>query len=192
LSVIDQLVVASKNPDKIVEIEAVLVAEGLVHEILKGLSWADVDETEDTLEGNALLKARAVVAATGIPSLADDTGLEVAALGGAPGVQTARFAGPDATYQDNVDKMLAVLDGVTDRTATFRTVIALLWPDGRQLIAEGRLDGQIAMAPRGQSGFGYDPIFEVDGKTLSEMGTEKKNLVSHRSRALRSLAALLR
>jgi XTP/dITP diphosphohydrolase len=192
LSVIDQLVVASKNPDKIIEIEALLVAEGLVHEILKGLSWPDVDETEDTLEGNALLKARAVVAATGIPSLADDTGLEVAALGGAPGIQTARFAGPEATYQDNVDKMLAVLDGVTDRTATFRTVIALLWPDGRQLIAEGRLDGQIAMAPRGQSGFGYDPIFEVGGKTLSEMGTEQKNLVSHRSRALRSLAALLR
>lgn len=192
LLTIHRLVVASKNQDKIAEIESVLVPEGLVEEIVRGLSWPDVEETEATLEGNALLKARAVVVATGLPSLADDTGLEVVALDGEPGVHTARFAGPEASYQDNVDKMLAVLDGVGDRRATFRSVIALVWPDGREVIAEGRLEGQIAQKARGSFGFGYDPIFEVGGTTLSEMRREEKIGMSHRGLALRSLAKLLR
>jgi XTP/dITP diphosphohydrolase len=189
---IPRLVVASKNPDKIIEIEAVLVREGLVEEIATGLSWPDVEETEPTLEGNALLKARAVAVATGLPALADDTGLEVAALGGEPGVHTARFAGPGASYQDNVVKMLAVLDGVGDRRATFRSVVAVVWPGGAEAIAEGRLDGIIAKQARGRFGFGYDPIFEVAGKTLAEMSPEAKGTMSHRALALRALAELLR
>lgn len=188
---IPRLVVASKNPDKIIEIEAVLVREGLVEEIVKGLSWPDVEETEPTLEGNALLKARAVAVATGLPALADDTGLEVAALGGEPGVHTARFAGPGASYQDNVEKMLAVLEGIEDRRATFRSVVAVVWPDGAEATAEGRLAGTIARQARGKFGFGYDPVFEVDGKTLAEMEPEAKDTVSHRAQALRALAELL-
>jgi XTP/dITP diphosphohydrolase len=188
---IPRLVVASKNPDKIIEIESVLVREGLVAEIVRGLSWPEVEETEPTLEGNALLKARAVAAATGLPALADDTGLEVAVLGGEPGVHTARFAGPEASYQDNVEKMLAVLDGVEDRRATFRSVVAVVWPGGAEATAEGRLDGTIARQARGKFGFGYDPVFEVAGKTLAEMGPEAKDTLSHRALALRALAELL-
>lgn len=188
---IPRLVVASKNPDKIIEIESVLLQEGLVEEIVRDLWWPDVEETEATLEGNALLKARAVAAATGLPALADDTGLEVVALGGEPGVHTARFAGPEASYQDNVDKMLAVLDGVQDRRATFRSVVAIVWPSGTELTAEGRLDGTIATHARGRFGFGYDPVFEVAGKTLAEIGAEAKDAISHRALALRALAELL-
>lgn len=188
---IPRLVVASKNPDKIIEIESVLVREGLVAEIVRGLSWPEVEETEPTLEGNALLKARAVAAATGLPALADDTGLEVAALGGEPGVHTARFAGPEASYRDNVEKMLAVLDGVEDRRATFRSVVAVVWPGGAEATAEGRLDGTITRQARGKFGFGYDPVFEVAGKTLAEMGPEAKDALSHRALALRALAQLL-
>ena len=182
---------ASKNPDKIIEIESVLVREGLVDEIVRGLSWPDVEETETTLEGNALLKARAVAAATGLPALADDTGLEVAALGGEPGVHTARFAGLQASYGDNVEKMLAVLDGVEDRRATFRSVVAVVWPSGVEVTAEGRLEGTIAKQPRGSFGFGYDPIFEVAGKTLAEIGPDAKDTMSHRALALLALSQLL-
>jgi len=189
---IPRLVVASKNPDKIVEIEAVLVREGLVEEIVRGLEWPEVVESEPTLEGNALLKARAVVAATGLPALADDTGLEVSALGGEPGVHTARFAGPAASYQDNVTKLLMALDGVEDRRATFRSVVAIAWPDGAEAMAEGRLEGTIAQQARGEFGFGYDPVFEVEGRTLAEMGLEAKNALSHRALALRALAETLR
>ena len=173
------------------EIEAILVREGVVGEIVRGLSWADVDETEATLEGNALLKARAVATATGLPALADDTGLEVAALDGEPGVHTARFAGPNASYQDNVEKMLAVLDGMEDRRATFRSVVAIVWPSGAELTAEGRLEGTIARRARGSFGFGYDPIFEVAGTTLGEIGPEAKAAISHRARALTVLVKLL-
>lgn len=189
---IPRLVVASKNPDKIVEIEAVLVREGLVEEIGRGLEWPEVVESEPTLEGNALLKARAVVAATGLPALADDTGLEVAALGGEPGVHTARFAGPAASYQDNVTKLLMALEGVEDRRATFRSVVAIAWPDGAEAMAEGRLEGIIAQQARGEFGFGYDPVFEVEGRTLAEMGPEAKNAMSHRALALQALAETLR
>lgn len=189
---IERLVVASKNSDKIGEMESVLVGTGLVGEIVHRLEWPDVDETEDTLEGNALLKAHAVFAATGLPSVADDTGLEVAALGGDPGVYTARYAGPDATYGDNVDKLLQELAGHRDRTATFRTAIALVSGDHEPIVVEGHILGRIAEERRGSGGFGYDPVFEVDGLTFSEMGTERKNEVSHRARAIRALAEVLR
>jgi XTP/dITP diphosphohydrolase len=189
---IPRLVVASKNPDKVKEIESILVHQCLAGEIVTGMSWPHVDETETTIEGNALLKARAVAAATGMPALADDTGLEVAALGGEPGVHTARFAGAKASYQDNVEKMLVLLDGVVDRRATFRSVVALVWPDGTEVTAEGRLEGRIAAEPRGALGFGYDPIFEVNGVTLAELDPEAKDGISHRAMALRALTEVVR
>ena len=188
---IPRLVVASKNQDKVGEIEAVLGEEGLVGEIVQGLDWPDVDETGSSLEENALLKARAVMEAVGLPAIADDTGLEVSALNGRPGVETARYAGPDASYDDNVRRLLEELEGVADRTARFRTVVALVMPDGVELVAEGALDGVIAVEPRGSGGFGYDPVFEVEGRTLSEMGVETKNQLSHRARALQTLAVMV-
>ncbi len=188
---IPRVVVASKNPDKVEEIEAVLSGTGLVGEVVRDLDWPDVEETGETLEDNALLKARAVAEVVGLPAIADDTGLEVDALGGAPGVWTARFAGPDASYQDNVDRLLTEMEKTRDRSARFRTVIALVMPDGSEVVAEGSLPGTIARAARGSGGFGYDPVFEVDGITLSEMGVEKKNELSHRARAIRALAQAL-
>ncbi len=188
---IPRVVVASKNRDKISEIEGVLGEVGLVGEIVRGLDWPDVDETGDTLEENALLKARSVMDAVGLPAIADDTGLEVAALGGLPGVRTARYSGPGATYASNVKLLLREMEGKEDRRARFRTTVALVMPDGAEVVAEGELDGVITDAPRGGSGFGYDPVFEVDGRTLAEMGIAEKNTLSHRARALRSLAEAL-
>lgn len=184
---IPRLVVASKNPDKISEIEEILDSTGLASEIVRGLVWDDVEETGATLEDNALLKARSVVEATGLPVLADDTGLEVSALNGAPGVHTARFAGEDARYEDNVAKLIEALAGHEDRSARFRTVVALAFPDGVEIVVDGVLDGVITEQPRGQGGFGYDPVFEVEGRTLAEMGVEEKNSLSHRARAIRAL-----
>ena len=185
------MVVASKNPDKIAEIEEVLAESGMVDEIVRGLDWPDVEESGSTLEENALLKARAVSDTTGLPVIADDTGLEVAALGGAPGVHTARFAGDEASYEDNVAKLIEVLRGREDRTARFRTVVALVFPDGGEIVADGSLEGEIIDTARGSRGFGYDPVFAVDGKTLAEMTLEEKNTLSHRARAIRALAASL-
>lgn len=189
----DRLVVASKNPDKIAEVEDVLETLGLVKEIVRGLEWPDVEETEPTLIGNARLKAEAVAAATGLPALADDTGLEVDALGGEPGVNTARFAGPNASYDENVSRLLRGLMRERNRNARFRTAIVVVDPgSGRQWTAEGWVDGVITETRRGTGGFGYDPVFEVDGRTLAEMSTEEKNGLSHRARALRSMADVLR
>jgi XTP/dITP diphosphohydrolase len=189
------LVLASANPDKAVEIRDIL------REVRPGIELrprpdelGEVDETGDTLEDNARLKALAVSAAAGLPAVADDTGLEVVALGGAPGVNTARFAGPAASYGDNVAKLLEAMRGVTDRRARFRTVAMVRWPDGREVFAEGAIDGRIATSPRGDTGFGYDPVFEPDeggGRTFAELGPESKRRLSHRGRAFRALAARL-
>ena len=187
---IERLVVASKNPDKVAEIEAVLVQTGVVREISRGLEWPDIDETESTLEGNALLKARSVHLATGLPALADDTGLFVDVLDGQPGVNTARYAGPNATYEDNVSLLLETMSDHVERRAAFRTVVALVGT-GQDLVASGELEGLITFGPRGVNGFGYDPVFEVDGRTLAEVSYEEKNALSHRARAVRALAALL-
>lgn len=186
-----RVVVASQNPDKIEEIEAVLRAVDPSVEIMQGLTWPEIEETEPTLEGNALLKAQAVHDHTGYPAIADDTGLEVDALGGAPGVVTARFSGPDATYASNVARLLSDLEGVADRRARFRTAVAMVRSGRAPTIVEGVLEGVIAVTPRGSGGFGYDPIFEVDGSTLAEMTPDEKHDVSHRARALRALAARL-
>jgi XTP/dITP diphosphohydrolase len=191
-----QFVCASANPDKVAEMRAVLAPLGI--ELLdRPADIPDVDENESTLEGNARLKAVAVCEATGRPALADDTGLEVDALGGAPGVFTARFAGEDATYADNVVKLLDALADLPEpeeRLARFRTVALVRFPDGREVAAAGWVDGTIALGPRGDNGFGYDPVFEPvegDGRTFAELGNGEKNNVSHRARALRALAELL-
>jgi XTP/dITP diphosphohydrolase len=187
-----RLVVASKNPDKIAEVEEVLESLGIVDEIVRGLEWPDVEESEPTLAGNALLKAQAVAHATGLPSMADDTGLEVDALGGDPGVNTTRYAGPDATYDDNVSKLLSALERIEERGARFRTAIVVVDPDtGRTWTAEGSLDGVITRSRRGEAGFGYDPIFEVGGRTLAEMTSAEKHEISHRARAIHAMAEVL-
>ncbi len=186
-----QVVVASKNPDKIREVEAVLARMEHPWEIVRGLEWPDVDETEPTLEGNALLKAVAVSEATGLPALADDTGLEVDALDGAPGVHSARFAGPEASYEANVDRLLVDMDGVPDRRARFRTAIAFVVPGSDPLIVDGLIEGMITTGRRGDRGFGYDPVFAVGDRTYGEMTDDEKNEISHRARALRALAAAL-
>ncbi len=183
-----ELVCASANPDKVAEIERIL--DGAVTLLPRPADMEDVVEDADTLEGNARLKARAIAAATGMPAVADDTGLEVAALGGRPGVFTARYAGEHATYADNRARLLAELDGVEDRRARFRTVAAVVWPDGREVFAEGVSDGTIASSERGGRGFGYDAVFvpsDGDGLTFAEMGEDAKHAVSHRGRAFRAL-----
>lgn len=189
-----QLVLASANPDKATEIRAVLLDAGLDVELLpRPHDVPDVDETGTTLEDNARLKAIALCEATGLPAVADDTGLAVDALDGAPGVHSARYAGDDATYADNVAKLLRDLGDVEApaRTARFTTVALARWPDGREVAAIGEVEGVIATSPRGEEGFGYDPVFvptEGDGRTFAEMSSEEKHRVSHRGRAFRTLA----
>lgn len=187
-----RVVCASANPHKVAEINDLMA--GIVDLLPRPHDLADVDENDDTLVGNARLKARAVCDATGLPALADDTGLEVTALGGAPGVRTARFAGEPPNDANNRAKLLRDLDGTTDRSARFVTVAILCFPDGRELVAEGTCDGVIADAERGNRGFGYDPVFvprEGDGRTFAEMTIADKHALSHRGRAFRALAELL-
>jgi XTP/dITP diphosphohydrolase len=153
----------------------------------------DVEETESTLEGNALLKARALCGAVGVAAISDDTGLFIDVLNGRPGVWSARYAGEGATYADNVQKALRELDDVPDdqRTARFCSVIAVAFPDGLSWWVEGSLEGRITRTPQGENGFGYDPIFAPDGlggRTLAELTADEKNGVSHRGRALRAFA----
>lgn len=190
-----KLVLATANPDKAAEIAAIL-GDGI--ELLpRPAGVPDVDETGDTLVANARLKAAALVKATGEAAVADDTGLEVDALDGAPGIYSSRYAGDDATYADNVAKLVSALAGVAGerRTARFRTVAMACFPDGREVVAEGVVEGRIAAEARGTNGFGYDPLFvplEGDGRTFAEMSADEKHGVSHRGRAFRRLADLLR
>jgi len=189
-----RFVLATANPDKAAEIRAVLLDAGLDVELVpRPDDVAEVDETGTTLEENARLKAVALCEATGLPAVADDTGLEVDALGGAPGVYSARYAGEDATYSDNVAKLLDALTGVeaSSRTARFSTVALAHWPDGREVAAMGDVEGTIATEARGDAGFGYDPLFvpvEGDGRTFAQMSAAEKHRVSHRGRAFRTLA----
>lgn len=189
---------ASANPDKVEEITSILGGYGDVVLLPRPEAIGEVAETGDTLLANASLKARALVAATGLPAIADDTGLLVDALGGDPGVYSARFAGDRATYADNVAKVLAELAAAGDRggarRARFVTVALVAFPDGREVVAEGAVEGRITDLPRGTGGFGYDSIFEPDygdGRTFAEMSLEEKHAVSHRGRAFRALAAAL-
>ena len=185
---------ASANPHKVAEI--VDLMGGVVDLVPRPSDLGEVNEDADTLEGNARLKAIAVCIATELPALADDTGLEVDALHGAPGVITARFAGVGATDAQNRQKMLVELDGkdTTQRTARFRTVALLRFPDGREVVAHGVCEGVIAMKEVGDRGFGYDALFipaDGDGRTFAQMTIEEKHDLSHRGRAFRALAQML-
>jgi XTP/dITP diphosphohydrolase len=191
-------VLATANPDKAEEIARILRDAGTPVELVpRPPEVPEVAETGATLEENARLKARALAEATGMPAIADDTGLEVDALGGAPGVYSSRFAGPDATYADNCAWLLRRLSGVaaSRRTARFVTVAIAHWPDGREAAAMGTVEGTIATEPRGHGGFGYDPVFvpdEAGGRTFAEMTASEKHAISHRGRAFRTLAEGLR
>lgn len=187
-----RIVIASKNRHKIAEVERVLEGVGFPVDIVRGARWPDVEETEPTLAGNALLKARAVVDATGLAAVADDTGLFVDALDGAPGVHSARYAGGNAADEANISKLLHAMEGVDDRQAHFKTVIAYVTSDGEETIVQGVLHGAIGSERRGAHGFGYDPVFVVDGRTLAEYTAQQKAAMSHRAIALRNLAAALR
>ena len=191
-----RFVLATFNPDKRRELERLLALPDVTLASLAEFPGAVApEESGETLLDNARIKARAAAAHTGLPAIADDTGLEVDALDGAPGVHAARYAGPDATYADNVAKLLAALRDVpaARRTARFRTVCVATWPEGREVIGEGVLEGVIAESARGAHGFGYDPVFELpDGRTLAELESAEKNAVSHRARAAQALAAALR
>lgn len=189
-----RLVLATRNEHKVREIRAIL--DGLDVELLSFHDLADlpdVVEDGDTLDDNAIKKAVEVAAATGLPSLADDTGLEVAALDGAPGVRSARYAGPECDYDRNNTKLLAELDGATDRRAAFRCVIALATPERVVGTVEGKTTGVIMGERRGDGGFGYDPLFLPDGfeRTYAEMDDGEKNAISHRGRAVRAARALV-
>lgn len=194
----DRLVLATGNPGKADELRALLEEWGAV-EALDLRSFPSIllpDETASSYEGNAVLKARAVAVATALPALADDSGLEVDALGGEPGVRSARWAGPRATDAERIAKLLGALAGVpaAARGARFRCVVALAWPDGRLETAEGSCDGRIGSLPEGRGGFGFDPVFiaaEI-GRSLGRATPVEKRRISHRGRAMRLLGARLR
>lgn len=186
---IKTIVVASRNPHKIEELRAIL--SGLDIDIKSALDYPELEEVEEdqlTLEGNALKKARYVHEYTGLPVLADDTGLEVDALEGRPGVYSARYAGEDATYEENTLKLLNELAGVENsaRSAQFRTVVAFITKTGGEFTFEDICRGRILREPRGEKGFGYDPVFQPEGykKTFAELESSEKNIISHRGRAI--------
>ena len=183
----------TNNPHKLKEIREILRGEYSVFSLKdRGISL-DVEETEDSLEGNALLKAKTYFELSQLPCFADDTGLEVEALEGAPGVYTARYAGPACRAEDNIQKLLKELGDTSHRKARFRTVISFY--DGKEDHSfEGIIEGNIAFAPRGEKGFGYDPVFIPEGKVLSfaEMASEEKHEISHRGRALAKFVSFLK
>ncbi len=188
-----RLIFATNNAHKLGEVQALL---GDAFELVTlrecGIT-EDIPETADTLEGNALQKARYVYEKTGLDCFADDTGLEVDALGGAPGVHSARYATDGHDFAANNRLLLKNLEGITDRTARFRTVIALIL-DGVEYTFEGRVEGTIATAESGSEGFGYDPLFVPSGEiiTFAQMSAEAKNAISHRGRAVAKLVNFLK
>ncbi|MGB9792224.1 MAG: XTP/dITP diphosphatase [Thermacetogeniaceae bacterium] len=192
-----KIVIASRNQGKIAEFKELL--KDLPVEILTLNDFPSIPEIQETgssFRENALLKARAVTAYTGLIALADDSGLEVDCLGGAPGVYSSRYAGPEQDDAANNRKLLAALEGVPlyQRTGRFRCVIAITTPEGGEYLSEGVCEGLIALEPRGDGGFGYDPLFIVPalGKTFAELGPEVKNRISHRAQAMRNARELLR
>ncbi|MDA8436691.1 MAG: RdgB/HAM1 family non-canonical purine NTP pyrophosphatase [Actinomycetales bacterium] len=193
-----RVVLASRNPHKIEEMDRILDDAGLHVEVVGLDGFADVPdvpETEPTFAGNALLKARAVCAATGLPAVSDDSGLCVDALNGMPGVLSARWSGGQGDVA-NLELVLAQLaDTPDDRLgAQFRCAVALVLPDGRVAVVDGEMRGHLVRAPRGTNGFGYDPIFVPDGgtRTSAELSAAEKDAISHRGTALRALVPVLR
>jgi XTP/dITP diphosphohydrolase len=191
----ERLVLATHNPGKLSELEALLAPHGIRVMGSGALGLAEPAEDGDSFAANARIKARAAAAAAGLPALADDSGLEVRGLGGAPGVHSARWAGP---RKDFAAAMRRVRDGLAerfgsfaaaDRRAAFVAVLCLAWPDGQEELAQGRVEGQLIDPPRGTGGFGYDPMFVPDGqeRSFAEMAAAEKHALSHRARALRAL-----
>jgi XTP/dITP diphosphohydrolase len=193
----ERLAIASRNAHKLREIRRICAdwpVEWITVETHEG-PWPDVEEPHDSYLHNALEKAHAVARALGIPAIADDSGIEVDALGGAPGPRSARYAGQDATDARNLQALTRALRGVPagGRTARYRCVAAVAWPDGRERHAEGVCEGSLASTPRGSGGFGYDPIFVPEGwdRTMAELMDHEKDRISHRGRAFRALRDLL-
>ena len=191
-----KLILASKNPHKLTELQKILGALG-VEVMMESDAGIDleVEETGTTFEENSLLKAQAVMQATGMPAIADDSGLTVDALGGAPGVYSARYGG----CTTDPERIALLLENLKDvpaekRTAQFVSVITCLFPDGRKIVAKGVVNGVITTEPHGENGFGYDPVFFIPekGKTFAELSSEEKNAISHRGRALREFCRLYR
>lgn len=187
-----RLVFATRNPGKVKEIAALLEGHFEVIGLHDVGCHEEVPETSDTIEGNAVQKAEYVKAHYGVDCFADDTGLEVSVLGGSPGVHTAYYAGPEKNPEANMSKLLAALEGQSDRSAQFRTVIALTGPDGTRTF-EGICRGTITTERTGGAGFGYDPVFSPDGHTttFAEMAAETKNAISHRGIAVRAMVDAL-
>lgn len=188
----DSLVVASHNPGKIREIDDLLRPYGITPTSAGVLGISEPEETETTFAGNARLKALHCALASGRPALADDSGLEVQALGGAPGIYSARWAGPQKDFglaMARVERELAARNG--ERRANFTAALCLAWPDGEAHVFEGKVDGQLVWPPRGDKGFGYDPMFLADGEVLTfgEMEPSKKHAISHRARAFKLFVA---
>ena len=193
---IRELVLATRNRNKVIELVALLGDLGITIRTLDEFPDApDVVEDGDTCEANAVKKARAIAESTGLPAVADDTGLEVDALGGRPGVYAARYAGEDATYEDNCQKLLRELTGVPreQRTARFLTVAAIALPSDGIRVAQGTLEGVIAEEASGTLGFGYDPVFLIPelGKTLAQLSADQKNTISHRAKAFAKVREML-
>ena len=188
-----KLVFATNNLHKLTEVKDIVSSDINIISLADIHCMEDIPETAGTLEGNALLKAHYVKSHYGVDCFADDTGLEVEALGGAPGVYSARYAGPAHNSGDNIRKLLQALAGQSNRKARFRTVIALIINDTEYLF-EGIIDGQITDSPRGANGFGYDPVFVPDGytETFAELSETAKNTISHRARAVQQLAVFLK
>ncbi|MGH2795682.1 MAG: RdgB/HAM1 family non-canonical purine NTP pyrophosphatase [Actinomycetota bacterium] len=194
-----KVALASRNPGKLREIRSILAEADIDLEVVSSdefPGWVAPIETEPHYAGNALLKARSLASFAGIPALADDSGIEVDALGGGPGVRSARFAGEDASDEDNLRKLIDVVRDTPEpqRTARYRCVAVLVTPDGVESIAIGHVEGDLITEPRGSGGFGYDPIFVPDGetRTMAELAPDEKDKISHRGKAFRGLVEALR
>lgn len=190
-----KLLLGTRNPGKVAELRALLKGLDVDLQSVSDLADPPPDPPEDapSYAENAIFKALAYARATGLPTIADDSGLEVDALGGAPGVRSRRFFGEDAGPEERNRMLLGLLDGVTERTARFVAAIALAWPDGRVETFDGEVRGEIAESPRGKDGFGYDPVFIIaeDGRTMAEVPRDEKNAISHRGLAAAKLRAAL-
>lgn len=193
----EQIVAATGNRHKLQEMEAILAPLGMrvLPLAAVGLAGIEIEEDGKTFAENSRIKAEAVLARCGLPTIADDSGLAVDCLGGAPGVYSARFAGPACDDGENIAKLLRCMEGVpaAARGARFVCVITLLYPDGRCFVAQGTCGGRILEQPAGEGGFGYDPVFLPDGydRSFAQLSAEEKNRISHRGAALRELARLL-
>jgi XTP/dITP diphosphohydrolase len=184
-------VIATHNKNKLNELERILLPLNITPITAE---LAEVEETGETFEENAFLKAKAACQQTGMPAVADDSGLMVDALDGAPGVYSARYAGEGASDLDRINKLLRELKNVPKekRTAKFVCSVCCVYPDGRKIVSQGECNGEIAYEPQGENGFGYDPVFLVNGKSFAQLPKEEKDLISHRGRALRKFAVELK